>query len=302
MLPSKLRRLSSLFSNPKTSFQVLSDLNLDYESQYLAFHVPVAAPFLILAGNIGRLIDYELYLWFLVRRCGLHEKVFLVLGPLEFHGISWMDGLQLAHKMEREPSLKGKLEILYETGSDVPGTNITLLGCTLWSNIPDSDASAVLRKMPEFNRDTGIEMWDIVKHNSEHKRDLRWLLDAVNSPNASPSGALALTCSGASKDERQIVVVTSFAPDLPGCLNSWHVDAPWASAYGTNLLHGPHFRNVKMWISGMTGRTCEFKRGDTRLVSNQRGREGEHATGLLKAGMSDKQKTGLFDVMRVVKI
>lgn len=52
----------------------------------------------------------------------------------------------------------------------------------------------------------------------------------------------------------------------------------------------------------MTGRTCEFKRGDIVVVSNQRGREGEHATGLLKGGISDKQKTGLFDVMRVVKI
>lgn len=187
------------------------------------FHVPVAAPFLMLAGDVGRLIDCELYL---VRRCSLHEKVFLVLGPLEIYGIGWMDGLQLAHKMEREPSLKGKLEILYETGSDVPGTNITLLGCALCSNIPESDAPAVLRKMLEFNRDAGIEMWDVAKHNSEHKRDLRWLLNAVNNPNASPSGASALKFSRASKHDRQIVVVTSFVPDLPCSLDPWHVDAP----------------------------------------------------------------------------
>jgi hypothetical protein len=302
MLPSKMPRLSHLFRCPKTSFQVLSDLHLDHESQYLTFHVPVAAPFLILAGNIGKLIDYEMYLSFLIRRCNLHEKLFLVLGPLEFHGISWMDGLQLAHKMEREPFTKGRLEILYETRSDVPGTNITLLGCTLWSKIAEFDAAAVLRKMAEFDGKDGIQLWDVATHNSEHKRDLRRLADECKNPGTFPSSLSAPAAPITSKEQRRLVVVTAFAPDLRDCLDSWQVDAPWASAYGTNLLHGPHFRNVKIWISGMTGRTGEFKRGDTTIVSNQRGRECEHVTGLLRDGMSAKQKLGLFDVMRVVKV
>lgn len=93
-LQKRMKRVSGMFSGPKTDFQVLSDLNLDYESQYLTFHIPVAAPYLILAGNIGRLADYDDYLSFLVRRCNLHEKVYLVLGALEFHGITWMEGLQ----------------------------------------------------------------------------------------------------------------------------------------------------------------------------------------------------------------
>jgi hypothetical protein len=300
MLPTKMRRLSSLFSGPKTSFQILSDLHLDHELQYLTFHIPVSAPFLILAGNIGRLIDYEHYLSFLIRRCNLHEKVFLVLGALEFHGIGWMDGLQLAHKMEKDPVMKGRLEVLYETRSDVPGTNVTLLGCTLWSKIPESDAAAVLKKMPEFNEKTGIQDWDIEKHNSEHTRDFRWLVKEAKNANPSPAGG-ALAPAGP-KEERHLVVVTAFAPDLRECLDPWQIDAPWASAYGTNLLDGPYLGNVKTWISGTTGRTCEFQKGEMTVVSNQRGREGEHVTGLLKDGMSEKQKVGLFDVMRVVKV
>jgi hypothetical protein len=298
-----MRRLSSLFSGSKTSFQILSDLHLDHESQYLTFHIPVSAPFLILAGNIGRLIDYEHYLSFLIRRCNLHEKVFLVLGALEFHGIGWMDGLQLAHKMEKDPVTKGRLEILYETRSDVPGTNITLLGCTLWSKIPDSDTAAILRKIPEFDEKAGIQNWDIEKHNSEHKRDFQWLIEEMKNPNPSPTGGtLAPAATMNSKEERQLVVVTAFSPDLRQCLEPWQVDAPWASGYGTNLLDGPHFANVKTWVFGTTGRTCEFKKGETTVTSNQRGREGEHVTGLLKDGMSEKQKVGLFDVMRVIKV
>ncbi|KAF1940441.1 hypothetical protein EJ02DRAFT_406591 [Clathrospora elynae] len=291
-LPRKMRRLSGLFSGPKTSFQILSDLHLDHESQYLTFYIPFAAPFLILAGNIGRLIDYEQYLSFLIRRCNLHEKVFLVLGALEFHGIGWMDGLKLAHKMEKDPMTKGRLEVLHETRFEVPGTNITLLGCTLWSKIPDADVAAVLRKMPEFDEENGIKDWDIEKHNSEHKRDLKWLADEVKAPNPSRNTTA----------ERQLVVVTAFASEMEESLDPWQIDAPWASAYGTNLLHGPHFGNVKLWISGSTGRTCEFKKGNTTIISNQRGREGEHVTGLLKDGMSEKQKVGLFDVMRVMKV
>jgi hypothetical protein len=306
-LPIKMRRLSSLFSSPKTSFQILSDLHLDHESQYLTFHIPVAAPFLILAGNIGRLIDYDQYLSFLIRRCNLHEKVYLVLGALEFHGLGWMDGLQLAHKMEKDPATRGRLEVLYETRSDVPGTNITLLGCTLWSKIPDGDAAAVLKKIPEFDEQSGIQDWDVAKHNAEYKRDLRWLTEEAKNARAHPSttapnGASAPAGTSTREEGRQLVVVSAFAPDLRQCLDPWTVDAPWASAYGTNLLGGPYFGNVKLWISGTTGRTCEFKNGNTTVVSNQRGREGDEVTGLLRDGMSDKQKVGLFDVMKVVRI
>ena len=305
------KRVADMFSGPKTSFQVISDLHLDHESQYLTFHIPVAAPFLILAGNIGRLLDYDDYLSFIIRRCNLHDKVFLVLGPLEFQGLGWMDGLQLAHKMEQDPATKGRLEVLYETRSEVPGTNITLLGCTLWSKIPESDVASIMKKMPEFHEKDGIQNWDIEKHNSEHKRDVRWLADEVKTSQSSEKGPAGgagpptpapSAGPAAPKPEKQLVIVTSFAPDLRECLDPWQVDAPWATALGANLLDNTRFSTVSMWISGLTGRTFESKKGNVALFSNQRGRQGEHVTGLLQDGMSERQKAGLFDVMRVVKI
>jgi hypothetical protein len=304
MLPN-MRRISGLFSAPKTTFQILSDLHLDHDSQYLTFHIPVSAPFLILAGNIGRLIDYESYLSFLVRRCNLHEKVFLVLGSLEFHGMAWMDGLQLAHKLEKEPATKGRLEVLYETRSEVPGTNVVLLGATLWSKIPAGDVASVLKKMPEYDEKEGIQgEWSVEKHNSEHKRDLRWLKQEVakaTKPGVGPDGKpVAGGATGA--ETKQLVVVTSFAPDLRDALDPWQVDAPWSSAYGTDLLGGSEWAGVKMWVCGTTGRTCEFKKNGTTVVCNQRGRVGESVTGLLKDGMSEKQKVGLFNVMRVIRV
>ena len=304
MIPN-MRRISGLFSAPKATFQILSDLHLDHDSQYLTFHIPVSAPFLILAGNIGRLIDYESYLSFLVRRCNLHEKVFLVLGSLEFHGLAWMDGLQLAHKLEKEPATKGRLEVLYETRSEVPGTNVVLLGATLWSKIPEGDVASVMKKIAEFDEKEGIQgEWSAEKHNSEHKRDLRWLKQEVakaTKPGVGPDGKpVAGGATGA--EAKQLVVVTGFAPDLRDALDPWQVDAPWSSAYGTELLGGSEWTDVKMWVCGTTGRTCEFKKNGTTVVCNQRGRVSESVTGLLKDGMSEKQKVGLFDVMRVIRV
>jgi hypothetical protein len=305
-----MKRMSSLFAGPRTQFQVLSDLHLTHESQYLTFHIPVAAPFLILAGNIGRLADYDNYLSFMVRRCNLHEKVYLVLGALEFHGLSLMEGLQLAQKMEKEPATKSRLEILYETRSDVPGTNVTLLGCTLWSRIPDVEAVTIMRKMSEFNEEHGIKDWDVKQHNVEHEKDLEWLVDEVKKDrststparDAFPGASSAPATSGKPNALRELVVITSFAPDLKIALEPWEVDTPWAAAYGTDILTKGHWKDVKMWISGMTGRSCEFEKSGVTIVSNQRGRSGEEVTGVLEDGMSDKKKVGLFDVMKVVKV
>jgi hypothetical protein len=307
-LKTSMTRMEGLISGPKTQFQILSDLHLDHESQYLTFHIPVAAPFLILAGNIGRLADYDEYLSFLVRRCNLHEKVYLVPGSLEFHGLGWMEGLQLAHKMEKDPVTKGRLEVLYETRSEVPGTNVTLLGCTLWSRIPETDAAPVMRKIPEFDQEHGIKEWSIKEHNSEHKRDYRWLIEELKKAqsNPTPFGAPGVPAAPAGPGKpiapRELVVVTSFAPDLRDALEPWQIDAPWVSAYGTDLLNKSFWTGVKMWISGSTGRSCEFEKGGIALVSNQRGRKGEEATGLIKNGLSERQKAGLFDVMKVVKV
>ena len=216
-----------------------------------------------------------------------------------------MDGLQLAHKLEKEPATKGRLEVLYETRSEVPGTNVVLLGATLWSKIPGGDVASVLKKIVEFDEKEGIQgEWNAEKHNSEHKRDLKWLRQEVakaTKPGVGPDGKpMAGGATGA--EAKQLVVVTSFAPDLRDALDPWQVDAPWSSAYGTDLLGGSEWAGVKMWVCGTTGRTCEFKKNGTTVVCNQRGRVGESVTGLLKDGMSEKQKVGLFDVMRVIRV
>ncbi|KAF2797115.1 hypothetical protein K505DRAFT_322823 [Melanomma pulvis-pyrius CBS 109.77] len=291
-----MKRFTSLFSSSKSPFQILSDLHLNNDAQYLTFHIPVTAPHLILAGNIGRLADYDAYLSFLIRRCNLYTNVFLVLGSLEFHGITIQQGLDLARRMESEPAVRGKLVILNRTRGEVPGTNVTILGCTLWSKIAGSAEDAVLKKIPEFDREQGIRNWSVASHNAAHDADLAWLQrevqDCVNLTSATASSSAA----------PQILVVTSFAPELREALSPWQVDSPWSSAYGTELLRGMDWNGVKVWVCGATGRTGEFKKYGVKVVMNQRGCVGEEEKGLLRDGISEKEKRGLFDVLRVVKV
>lgn len=291
-----MKRLSGLFSAPRTHFQILSDLYLNYESQYLTFHIPVSAPYLILAGNVGQLADYDAYLSFLVRRCNLYEKVFLVLGALEFQGLSHAEGLQLARHMEEELATGGRLQILHRTRAELPNTNITLLGCTLWSNIPESMEAAVIKKAPEFDPREGVRWRNIADHTEEHFRDLDWLKSEVNRPTTS-AGA-----ESSSAPVSKLVVVTSFSPDLHHTLAPWQVQSPWSAAYGSDLLNATDWNSVKFWIHGTTGRTGKAKRFCIKVVSNQRGRVGEEEKGMLADRLSEKDKVDLFDVTTVIRV
>jgi predicted phosphodiesterase len=88
-----------------TGFQVLSDLHLEVGQQYSLFDFPAAAPYLILAGDIGRFKDYNALLNFLTAQTERFRLVFLVLGNHEFYESPHSKTLDLALKMEKEPGL-----------------------------------------------------------------------------------------------------------------------------------------------------------------------------------------------------
>lgn len=94
----------SLFAKPaaQTAFQINSDLHLEIGQQYSSFEIKPSADYLILAGDIGRLIDYEDFLGFLRIQTAQFKLVFLVLGNHEFYGDTFEAGLQNARRLERE--------------------------------------------------------------------------------------------------------------------------------------------------------------------------------------------------------
>ncbi len=68
-------------------FQYVSDLHLEVGQQYSSYQIPPCAPYLILAGDISRIVpDYDDLSIFLAIQCQNFEKVLYVLGNHEFYG------------------------------------------------------------------------------------------------------------------------------------------------------------------------------------------------------------------------
>lgn len=260
MIFQKLLQSFSSDSRPSVALQVVSDLHLEINQQYPSFQMPVCAKYLILGGDTGRLADYDKYLEFVREQTQQFEKVLLVLGNHEFYGGPYAAGLRRAKRLEQEPSLNGKLVVLHQRRYDIPGSNVTILGCTLWSHVPNEKRAIVERKVQDFCQ---IDGWKISSHNTAHEADLAWLLRETASIR---EGNRKL----AKQDQRSVVVVTHHAPSLQKTSSPQNEQNSWACAFGSDLLHHAS-AGVKLWVFGNTHHTTEFKYKGTRVVSNQRG-------------------------------
>lgn len=239
-------------------FQIVSDLHLEINRQYASYKIPACAKHLVLAGDIGRLADYDAYCNFLQKQTDQFELVFLVLGNHEFYNGSYAAGLESAARLEREPSLRGRLVLLHRRRYDIPGSLVTVLGCTLWSKVPSESRGIVQLKIKDFQR---IDGWTVDDHNAAHDIELAWLLRGMQSIQSE---------NRRSAQQRSVLVATHHAPLLRGTSSPQHALNAWRFAFGTDVL--PQFSDgVKAWVFGHTHYTANFKEGPVRVVSNQRG-------------------------------
>lgn len=270
-------RLSNRAPKPTTAtlpFQVLSDLHLEVGQQYSAFNFPTTAPNLVLAGDIGLLSNYDAYLAFLHNQTARYDRVFLVLGNHEFYGLDFATALSTARKLEKEPRLEGKLSFLQQTRVDIPDA-ITVLGCTLWSRVPEEAKEIVGKKVHDFRR---IEDWTVDSHNDAHKSDLAWLRAELD--NIDPG--------------RSVLVVTHHAPSVLETSRPEHLANPWTSAFATDILSGEEaWGSVRHWVYGHTHYSTEFEKRGIRMVSNQRG----YVVPGSRKGVDDR-----FDVGKTIQV
>ncbi|KXG49723.1 uncharacterized protein PGRI_056910 [Penicillium griseofulvum] len=249
-----LQTIRSLFqkpSSPSVSFQILSDLHLEISQEY-SFEIPVCSKYLILAGDIGRLEDYDKYRDFLQIQTSKFELVFLALGNHEFYETTFNTGLEKAKHLEKEPCMKNRLVLLHQRRYDIPDSNITILGCTLWSRIPQKSADIVHYRISDFQK---IKEWSVEQHNNAHDSDLTWLKSEIRARN---------------DEKRTILVVTHHAPSLQRTSSPVHAKNGWRFAFGSDLL-SLSWGGVRTWVFGHTHYTTEFRKGGITVVSNQRG-------------------------------
>lgn len=278
-----MRSIRSLLPNFGLPFQILSDLHLEINQQYSSFDTPVSAPYLVLAGDVGRLIDYDAYLIFLKRQTDLFHRVFLVLGNHEFYGASFAAGVEKAERLEKEPSLNGRLVLLHRTRYDVPNSQVSVLGCTLRSQVPAGKVDVVTSKIKDFEK---IQDWTVDDHNTSHKADSSWLRQQIDS--------LRLDNDNAHR-KRVVLVVTHHAPSTSNTSSPAHARNPWTVAFATDLLSRGDWPGVKAWVFGHTHYTTEFRDRHVRVISNQRGY-------VLPWSSSESPEKNKFNVKKVILI
>ena len=221
----------------------MSDIHLGVGSQYSTFNIPFCAPNLILAGDIGRLHDYDLFASFLETQCTNFQRTFLVLSNHKSYGTNRANGLKLAARLENESRFHQRLGILNRTRIELANDK-TMLGCTLQSFITPEFEQIVQSKIQDFCR---IGNWTTADHNNEHKTDVKWLKANTKQIRAN-----------ASYGTHRIFVVTHHAPVRSGSSNPKHEQNPWTDTFATELLdvgenqEGNPLQAVNYWIFGHT--------------------------------------------------
>jgi Calcineurin-like phosphoesterase len=300
-------------------FQYVSDLHLEVGQQYSSYQIPPCAPYLILAGDIGRIVpDYDGLSAFLAIQCQNFEKVLYVLGNHEFYGSTRAQSLAAAEKLRQDPRLLERLVIMNQTRLDIndSGETLTVLGCTLHSHITPQHADIVKAKIQDFRK---IQSWTVDEHNAEHVNDLGWLkaqLKDVCDQERVTDTVDATDNSNLIGQKCKIIVVTHYAPIRKGSSRTEHEENPWTDAFATELLDPPgdppregmgtardgDSENVLLavdaWIFGHTHHTTSLRRGNVRVVSNQRGyvfpgqEKGSQEKGIQESGWKENGGQG----------
>lgn len=245
--------------------QILSDLHLEAPPAYDVYQIPPRAPYLALLGDIGDSKSTGL-INFLVQQLKNFDVVFFLLGNHEPYHSSWPDmkarlkafAENVAQRRQKEKNL-GHFVFLDRTRYDI-SDGVTVLGCTLYSNILDEQLEAVSFGLSDFYN---IKDWDVHLHSQAHQGDLAWLNDQVRSiSHAEP--------------HRKIIILSHHSPVFRGpATNPKYAKSPVGSGFATDLSAEECWTNsgVKLWAFGHTHFNCDYKDEKTgkRVMTNQRG-------------------------------
>jgi hypothetical protein len=179
----------------------------------------------------------------------------LMLGNHEFYGLDYQSGLGAARRLAEEPSLASGLVLLQRARWDDPDSDLTILGCTLWSAIPETSYGIVEDKVNDFKR---IDQWTAQQHSAVHKEEVAWLREQVKQVRSGPA-------------KRRLLIATHHAPCIEGTSRPEHVSNPWTPAFPTDLVDQEGWEGVKVWVFGQTHYSAQLSRNGIKLVSNQRG-------------------------------
>jgi len=231
-------------------FHLLSDLHIEFAKFEL--QKPDGCDFLLLAGDIGS-PSTNTYTELIERAASLYNIVFVVVGNHECYG----------YHIERTCNKIAKIcnrfsNVIYMNNNsyDIDGTDVRVLGTTLWSNIQDCQRFDVAQFISDFRC---IKQWTIEENNHKHFKAVQFLKKELQRAN---------------KDGKRLVVVTHHAPYLRNTSREEHRGSKLSSAFATDLTPLITYP-VVAWAYGHTHHSNSQIVNGVLLTSNQRGYDGE---------------------------
>ncbi|KAL2068931.1 hypothetical protein VTL71DRAFT_15269 [Oculimacula yallundae] len=278
---SSSKSTASPSSKLKIKVQIYADLHLEVSMRYASkskSDIPALSPYLFLAGDIGSLIlasHRTPFQTWLEKQCKKFKYVVYVAGNHEFHGTvkAGETGVETGiREMRRLASLKsmgGRLVCLENERWDVPGRNVSILGCVLWSRlIPKQIAVGRLGDLGS------IAGTSIVKHNARFEISLKFIKEQVRVIREEESNG---------GEERRIVVMTHYCPmSLAGTRPGNVLRGSWSN-WQTDILDGEGVEGLRdgdAWVHGHTHFSHDSVHDGIRVIANSRGydAEGEQRT------------------------
>ncbi|KAF2682947.1 hypothetical protein K458DRAFT_369061 [Lentithecium fluviatile CBS 122367] len=237
-------------------FQIISDLHLETPLAspaytYFTTHFPLEASNLFLLGDIGLARHDQLFAFLrslLTRTPNL--KIFYVLGNHEAYGITMAAARAAMRNFEAKARYEFGDRFFFMNRRRVDLTpTITILGCTLWSRIEDTQAAGCANALTDFHEINGIRNRSVEAHNGDHERDLAWLNEQVEAISSY-------------QPERQVIVLTHHSPTTdPRASDSRHAESSLSSGFRTDLS------GEVCWKS----RSVKMDGGKKLVVSKQKG-------------------------------
>jgi hypothetical protein len=185
------------------NIQYISDIHLEfYDEQNKGilrpetFLQPVA-PYLALVGDIGipDLKSYSVFLQWCAQRW---KEVFLVAGNHEFYNVRCPTKTTMTDKKEKIRRIcDGLPNVHFLDCSSVylPEHNVRVLGCTLWSDIPDGLKEKALLMMNDtrqiqYRKDVSFTPW---LFSEQHDNEKQWLNQEIHQCELTNERCLVLT-------------------------------------------------------------------------------------------------------------
>jgi hypothetical protein len=183
--------------------QYVSDIHLEFHDKHNTgslqpdIFVKPVAPYLALVGDIG-IPDLAAYAVFLKWCSQRWNHVFLVAGNHEYYNVRCPVKTPMEFKREKIRSICDGLPNVHFLDCSsyyVAEHNVRVLGCTLWSDIPDCLANKVVTYMNDtrqifYQKDVPFSPWIF---SETHAKEKQWLNQEIHKCELTNEKCLVLT-------------------------------------------------------------------------------------------------------------